>query len=110
MKFFVVLLLAISACAAPVAKPLFGDSIAVGESVDDDIAEVEATLDDILSEREPLFGGSIAVGESVDDDITEVEATLDDILSKREPLFGGSIAVGEVSTFELLKTNMANRY
>lgn len=97
MKSFAILLLATSAFAAPVAKPLFGGSIAVGESVNEDVAEVEATLDDILYKRKPLFGGSIAVGESVNSDIAEVEATLDDILSKRETgLFGGAINVGEV--------------
>lgn len=64
MKSFAILLLATSALAAPVAKPLFGGSIAVGDSVNEDIAEVEATLDDILSKRETgLFGGAINVGE-----------------------------------------------
>lgn len=63
MKCFAILLLAVSACAAPVAKPLFGDSIAVGESVNDDITEIEDTLTDILSKRKALSGGSASVGE-----------------------------------------------
>jgi hypothetical protein len=63
MKCFAILLLAVSACAAPVAKPLFGSSVAVGESVNDDITEVKDTLTDILSKRQTFSGGSTSVGE-----------------------------------------------